>query len=116
MDVAHTVLALLFALGFLLALFVRRANLSGAIGYLLAGLIIGLMLPVPGKLMSMFEILSEVSIILLFLEIGFEIHIENIKDIIRHPLYISLVELFLANAFIAIILYPFGTPAPLIII
>lgn len=116
MDIAHTVLALLFVLGFLLALLVRRANLSGAIGYLLAGLIIGLMIPIPGKLMSMFEILSEVSIILLFFEIGFEIHIENIKDIIRHPLYISLVELLLANAFTAIILYPFGTPSPLIII
>jgi len=116
LDVAHTVLALLFALGFLLALLVRRANLSGAIGYLLAGLIIGLMLPIPGKLMSMFEILSEISIILLFFEIGFEIHIENVKDIIRHPLYISLVELLFANILIAIILYPFGTPVPLIII
>ncbi len=116
MDVAHTVLALLFVLGFLLALLVRKANLSGAIGYLLAGLIIGLMLPIPGKLMSMFEILSEVSIILLFFEIGFEIHIENIKDIIRHPLYISLVELLLANVFTILILYPLGIPVPQIVI
>ncbi len=116
MDVAHTVLALLFVLGFLLALLVRKANLSGAIGYLLAGLIIGLMLPIPGKLMSMFEILSEVSIILLFFEIGFEIHIENIKDIIRQPLYISLVELLLANAFTILILYPLGIPVPQIVV
>ncbi len=116
MDPAHTVLALLFILGFLLALIIKKIRLSSAIGYLLAGLMIGLLLPIPGKLISMFEVLSEVSIILLFFEIGFEVHIDNIRDIVRHPLYISLIEFTIANVLVAAILIPLGTPLGLVVI
>lgn len=86
----------MFGSAFLLGLFVKRAGISTSIGYLLAGLIIGLFIHIPKGFQDILLFFSEMSILLLFFEIGFEIHIDNIGKITGFPLYISILELILA--------------------
>ncbi|OYT40741.1 MAG: hypothetical protein B6U89_01135 [Desulfurococcales archaeon ex4484_58] len=89
-------LALMFGLSFVIGSLIKRFGLSVSIGYLLAGIILGLFIKLSSELNLILFFLSEFSILLLFLEIGFEIHIENIGKIRRFPLYISLLELLIA--------------------
>jgi len=93
---SYAIFAILLALGFLLGGLLRKVRLSPAIGYLLAGLIIGFVLEVPEELSSLLTFLSEISILLLFFEIGFEIHITKLEYIRGFPLYISALEMSLA--------------------
>ena len=93
---SYAIFAVLLALGFLIGGLLRKVRLSPAIGYLLAGLVVGSVLEVPKELSGMLTFLSEISILLLFFEIGFEIHVTKLESIRGFPLYISVLELSLA--------------------
>ncbi len=92
----YAVFAILLVLGFFIGSVLRRAGLSPAIGYLVAGLIVGLLTEIPEELSIVLTYLSEISILLLFFEIGFEIHITKLKQIGGFPLYLSIFEMSIA--------------------
>ncbi len=88
--------ALMLALGFGFGVLLRKLKLSPAIGYLLSGLVIGYLFTIPEELSSALLFFSEISILLLFFEIGFEIHVTRLEYIRSFPLYITVIELLLA--------------------
>ncbi len=90
------VLAIMFGLSFIIGSLIKRFGLSPSIGYLLAGIILGFFIKLSSELNLLLFFFSELSILLLFLEIGFEIRVENIGLIRRFPLYISVLELLIA--------------------
>lgn len=92
----YYVIALLTGLAFILGYIMSRIGLSPAIGYLLAGLIAGLLIGIPESVLDALALIAEISIVLLFFEIGYEIHIENLSSLRDFPLYISVIELVLA--------------------
>ena len=95
-DVPHLYLVLMLALGLSFGVLLKKARLSPALGFLLSGLTLGFFLKLPGGLSNALSFLSEVSILLLFFEIGFEIHVTRLNNLSGFPLYISLLELSLA--------------------
>ncbi|MCD6324239.1 MAG: cation:proton antiporter, partial [Desulfurococcales archaeon] len=95
-SISYLVFAALLTSGFLIGLVVKRASLSPAIGYLLAGLVLGYVGSIPPEVLGVLKFLSEVSILLLFFEIGFEIHLTKLTYIRGFPLYVSLLEAGLA--------------------
>ncbi len=92
----YAIFAVLLMLGFLIGNLLRKIRLSPAIGYLVAGLIVGLLTEIPEELSVVLTYLSEISILLLFFEIGFEIHVTKLKQISSFPLYLSLFEMSIA--------------------
>ncbi len=96
MNLPYLVLASLLALGFLIGVAIRRAGLSPAVGYLLAGIILGYLASIPSDVLVVLRFLSELSILLLFFEIGFEIHVTKLSQIKGFPLYASLAEVGVA--------------------
>ena len=92
----YLVFSLMLGLAFILGTLMKKIRLSASIGYLFAGLILSFFLHIPSDLMDLLAFFSEISIILLFFEIGFEVHIDNIGKIAGFPTYLSLLELVLA--------------------
>jgi len=92
----YAIFAVLLMLGFLIGNLLRKIRLSPAIGYLVAGLIVGLLTEIPEELSVVLTYLSEISILLLFFEIGFEIHVTKLKQISSFPLYLTLFEMSIA--------------------
>ncbi len=99
MDVfSYAVLAGLVGLAFIFGAAARRAGVSAAVGYLFAGLVVGFLVSVPEELVSALGVISEISIALLFFEIGYEVHVGNIHQLRGAPLYVSILEMTLATS------------------
>lgn len=92
----YSYLALVMLVGFILGFLLKRKGLSASIGYLLAGVLIGLVINISHDVAVFMSSIGELALVLLFFEIGFEIHIERAKDLISFPLYVSLLEVFIA--------------------
>ncbi len=95
---SYAVLAALVGLAFVFGALARRVGVSAAVGYLFAGLVIGFFVSVPGELVTALGVISEVSIALLFFEIGYEVHVRNIHQLRGAPLYVSILEMTLATS------------------
>lgn len=96
----YAVLALMVALAFILGTLARRARASAAVGYLVAGIVAGLILKIPDDLVTALGVISEVSIALLLFEIGFEIHVRKIQQLRGGPTYVTILELLIALALV----------------
>lgn len=92
----YLLFSLMFGIAFIFGSIMRKFKISVSIGYLFAGMILGLFIRVPRDVSDLLFFFSEISILLLFFEIGFEIHIDNIDKISGFPLYITALQLFLA--------------------
>lgn len=92
----YSYLALVMLVGFILGFLLRRKGLSTSIGYLLAGVLIGIIVNVSHNVTVFISSIGELALVLLFFEIGFEIHVERARDLVSFPLYISLLEVFIA--------------------
>ncbi len=92
----YYIIVLLTSLAFILGYLIGRVGLSPSIGYLLAGIIAGLIVNIPYGLIEALKFISEISIVLLFFEIGYEVHVENLSSLRGFPFYISIIELILA--------------------
>ena len=95
-PLSYAPLALMLTAGFLFGVVLEKVRLTPAIGYLLAGVVMGLILPIPKELVNTLDLLSEISILFLFFEIGTEIHISRTSYLRGPPLYITLLEMSLA--------------------
>ena len=89
-------LSTLLILGFILGIPLRRKGFSSSISYLLAGIITSLIFGIPEDVKVFLTGIGELAIILLFFEIGYEIRIDRIKELMGFPLYLTLVECLLA--------------------
>ncbi len=96
----HLYLALIMLFGFLLGFLFKRRGVSSSIGYLLAGITIGYVPGVEPDVEVFFKNIELLAITMLFLEIGFEVHVDRVKELFSFPLYISLFEMFLALSMI----------------
>ncbi len=92
----YYIIVLLTSLAFILGYLIGRIGLSPSIGYLLAGIIAGLIISIPSGLVEALKLISEISIVLLFFEIGYEVHVRNLRSLRGFPFYISIIELVLA--------------------
>lgn len=92
----YYVVVLLTSLAFILGYVMGRLGLSPAVGYLLAGFFAGFFIGIPETVLEALTLISEISIVLLFFEIGYEVHIENLSSLRGFPLYISVIELTMA--------------------
>ncbi|MET1159335.1 MAG: cation:proton antiporter [Thermoprotei archaeon] len=93
-------LTLVLILGFLFGFLFKRRGLSSSIGYLLAGFVSGLVLGVNEDIKTFMENVEIFAITLLFFEIGFEIHVKRVGELVSFPLYVSLFEVFIAMSMV----------------
>lgn len=97
----YAVLAIVVTLAFALGTIARKVRMSAAVGYLLAGIVVGLLLRIPEDVVTALGIISEISIALLLFEIGFEIHVKNIQQLRGSPAYVTALELTMSLALVA---------------
>lgn len=95
---SYAILAALIGLAFVFGALARRVGITASVGYLFAGVFIGFLVHVPNELITALGVISEVSIALLFFEIGYEVHIRNIQQLRGAPLYVSMLEMMLATS------------------
>lgn len=88
-------LSTLLILGFLLSILLRKKGFSSSISYLLAGVITSLILKMPDEVSIFLLGIGELAIILLVFEIGYEIRVEKIREIIGFPLYFTFLQCLL---------------------
>lgn len=98
---SYAVLAVVVALAFVLGTLARRVRMSAAIGYLMAGLIIGAITKIPQDLVTAFGVVSEISVALLLFEIGYEIRVSKIQQLRGAPTYVTVLELLMSLALVA---------------
>ncbi len=99
----YAVLAVMVALAFVLGTLARRARISAAVGYLMAGIIVGLVAEVPQELVTALGIISEISVALLLFEIGYEIHVKKVQQLRGAPAYVTFLELITSLALVTAI-------------
>ncbi len=88
--------SLLLIFGFILSIPLKRKGLPVSIAYLLSGILLSLILKIPTETMSFLKGVEELAIVLLFFDIGYELNIDRIKEIVGFPLLLALMEVVIA--------------------
>jgi CPA2 family monovalent cation:H+ antiporter-2 len=106
----NTVLGLFFVVlaAVVGGLVAKKLKLPGLVGYIVAGIVIGAILPPQLKEVSG---LAQVGIILLLFSVGVELSFEKLSKYLRVAVFGALIQIFLVTLFSYFILSRFGIPS-----
>ncbi len=88
--------ALLLAIGFVLSIPLKKKGFPVSIAYLLSGIMVSAFIEIPGNALIFLKGIEELAIVLLFFDIGYELDLENIHELVGFPLLLTLMEVSIA--------------------
>lgn len=105
-------LALMIIFGFLGSALAHRLRFPAVTGYLVAGLVLGLLRIIPMETLESFNVLSDLALGFIAFAIGSEFKMSFLKQVGRAPLLITLFEAFGAVLILDVTLILIGVPVP----
>jgi Kef-type K+ transport system membrane component KefB len=109
-------LALMIIFGFLGSALAHRLRFPAVTGYLVAGLILGVLRIIPMETLEGFNILSDLALGFIAFSIGSEFKLSFLKKVGHAPLLITIFEAFGAVLVLDVALILIGVPVPVAIL